>query len=331
MEKMITGARNGGAVRHYGHTHVSLCGRYMVVGAGESLRDCRSCVRVGKLVTTENASELETLAATRFGGSIEKVRACVAKGRSYGELTFIKQILRDPSELDPGVHALYMLITDKGATNGDMTAMYRDPAKRGGKGGDGMVDPKNAKPARSILTDNQRNALIKMDNFQISLIKEIRELQDEEYITLAPIGDEFFAQFTNRKEIDKAFTSLSAAIDKLKAKRDELKRDARKAVRATVDETITAGMYKVGETIYRVKPTQAGKLWAHKLIGSTEDGWEFKFAGNPRHFVKAENKMTLEEAKQFGKITGTCCVCSKLLTKQSSIDAGIGPVCASSF
>jgi hypothetical protein len=39
----------------------------------------------------------------------------------------------------------------------------------------------------------------------------------------------------------------------------------------------------------------------------------------------------LGEAKRYGKLSGTCCVCSRMLTDPASIDAGIGPICASKF
>ena len=41
--------------------------------------------------------------------------------------------------------------------------------------------------------------------------------------------------------------------------------------------------------------------------------------------------VTLEEAKAYGRKTGTCYMCSRELTKQESIDKGIGPICESKF
>lgn len=41
--------------------------------------------------------------------------------------------------------------------------------------------------------------------------------------------------------------------------------------------------------------------------------------------------ITLEEAKAYGRKTGNCYMCNRELTKQSSIDAGIGPICAEKF
>lgn len=39
----------------------------------------------------------------------------------------------------------------------------------------------------------------------------------------------------------------------------------------------------------------------------------------------------LEEARAYGKRTGHCSVCSRLLTNHTSIDMGIGPICADKF
>jgi len=44
--------------------------------------------------------------------------------------------------------------------------------------------------------------------------------------------------------------------------------------------------------------------------------------------LRPEHRMSLEEAKEFGALYGTCCVCGRTLTNEDSIEAGIGPVCA---
>lgn len=36
-------------------------------------------------------------------------------------------------------------------------------------------------------------------------------------------------------------------------------------------------------------------------------------------------------AVRYGRMTGTCCVCGKLLTNKASVEAGIGPICADGF
>ena len=38
-----------------------------------------------------------------------------------------------------------------------------------------------------------------------------------------------------------------------------------------------------------------------------------------------------EAAKDYGRLTGKCCVCSRMLTDPVSIEAGIGPICSGRF
>jgi len=118
--------------------------------------------------------------------------------------------------------------------------------------------------------------------------------------------------------------------------------DAHKLSKATASHKITTllalptvnraaeldeGMYKVGEEIFKVYHTQAGHIATKQL---TEDGFEYT-GRKPLAVIKPEHRMTLDEAKEYGKITGTCCNCGRLLTNEESIAAGIGPICASKF
>lgn len=90
---------------------------------------------------------------------------------------------------------------------------------------------------------------------------------------------------------------------------------------------VDEGMYKVGDDIFKVYFTQAGHITTKQL---TEDGFEYTGRA-PLAAIKPEYRMTLDEAKAYGKVTGTCCNCGRLLTNEESIEAGIGPICASKF
>lgn len=90
---------------------------------------------------------------------------------------------------------------------------------------------------------------------------------------------------------------------------------------------IEEGMYKVDGEIFKVYHTQAGHLATKQL---TEDGFEYT-GQRPLNSIKPEHRMTLDEAKEYGKVTGTCCNCGRLLTNEESIAAGIGPICATKF
>lgn len=96
-----------------------------------------------------------------------------------------------------------------------------------------------------------------------------------------------------------------------------------------------------GTTIYKVywnqpKTRMLAKLlilsagWAEmtqeqRKASDEQPSWEYQ--GMAYRFVKAEQKMTLEQAKAFGKIYGVCCDCGATLTDETSIANGIGPVC----
>lgn len=85
------------------------------------------------------------------------------------------------------------------------------------------------------------------------------------------------------------------------------------------------GMYRVGDAIFKVYRTRETNVLVTKTL--TEDGFEYT-GRKPLNKITAEHRMTLEEAKEYGKVTGTCCQCGRKLTKEESIQDGIGPVCA---
>jgi hypothetical protein len=97
----------------------------------------------------------------------------------------------------------------------------------------------------------------------------------------------------------------------------------------TAKEPLTEGMYVTTDNkIFKVYENQEHtRILCKELI----DG-SFEYLGMAQYKLpKDARKMTLDEAKAYGKVTGTCCVCSRRLTDEGSIEAGIGPVCASKF
>ncbi len=88
----------------------------------------------------------------------------------------------------------------------------------------------------------------------------------------------------------------------------------------------------------------SGNLYAKELLPIEEDQIEvadgewktittfrFEYAKGALRLLSDTTKMTLDEARAFGALYGTCCVCSRTLTNEESIAAGIGPVCAGKF
>ena len=90
------------------------------------------------------------------------------------------------------------------------------------------------------------------------------------------------------------------------------------------------GMYRSPDgTIWKVQVAHhgTGNLYAKRLV--VEDGHgEFVYAAGAVRTLHPEWKLTLDEAKSFGKLYGVCCCCARVLTDEHSIAEGIGPVCA---
>ena len=102
------------------------------------------------------------------------------------------------------------------------------------------------------------------------------------------------------------------------------------------------GMYKHGDTFYKLKFAKTGNLWAHRLVmlmtpeeakeaaaqGDKTRAAKFVFAGSPKSLgITTDMKLTYEDAKAFGALYSTCCECGRLLTNDLSVYLGIGPVC----
>ena len=88
------------------------------------------------------------------------------------------------------------------------------------------------------------------------------------------------------------------------------------------------GYYLVDGTVYAVVLSkESGKSYAKRLSVSAGKGrWEF--APGMVWKLKPEQRISQEQAREFGKLHGVCCVCGRTLTDIQSVEAGIGPVCA---
>lgn len=110
--------------------------------------------------------------------------------------------------------------------------------------------------------------------------------------------------------------------------------DGNPAVEPGIYQTPDGSLFKVqkskgSENLYAKKLTRIG---GQRL---TEPGeivhWEFQYAPGAIRVLRAEQKLTLDEAKQFGIKYGVCCVCGAFLKDAKSVANGIGPVCAKRF
>jgi hypothetical protein len=95
------------------------------------------------------------------------------------------------------------------------------------------------------------------------------------------------------------------------------------------DPVKEAGMYKSGGQIYKVQAArESGNLYAKRLIpGDPGEKASFEYAKGAIGRLKASDRLSMEDAKEFGALYGSCCVCGRLLTNEVSIEAGIGPIC----
>lgn len=84
------------------------------------------------------------------------------------------------------------------------------------------------------------------------------------------------------------------------------------------------GIYLNQQGVFKLYTTQSGYLFAKKL---QQDGTWVGVPGAANK-LRPETKMTLEQAKHYGKMYGMCMACGRTLTDEDSIAAGIGPVCA---
>jgi hypothetical protein len=99
------------------------------------------------------------------------------------------------------------------------------------------------------------------------------------------------------------------------------------------------GMYRKAGTIYKVQKAVhgSGQNYAKRLVQTLtvdkngKPKWTFEYAPGFVYELRAEHALTFEQAKEFGALYGTCCVCGRTLTKEESIEAGIGPICATKF
>lgn len=92
-----------------------------------------------------------------------------------------------------------------------------------------------------------------------------------------------------------------------------------------------AGMYRHDGRIYKVQKAVhgSGNLYAKELVqNESGEGYHFAYVRGAINRLSPADKMSLEEAKEFGVLYGSCCVCGRTLTKEESIAAGIGPICA---
>lgn len=121
----------------------------------------------------------------------------------------------------------------------------------------------------------------------------------------------------------------SALIDALLVTAKAARKPA--AAEGGEDVELEAGIYRQGDTVFKVQRSQgSGRMYAKQLT-VTEGKGTFTYTPGAVGRLTAADRMDLEAARQFGAVYGVCCQCGRTLTDEGSIEAGIGPVCAKRF
>lgn len=95
-----------------------------------------------------------------------------------------------------------------------------------------------------------------------------------------------------------------------------------KAPRPT-KEVYEPGMYRRDDDkIVKVQENRAGTSVYGKVLNNGTGEWDYVPGA-----LKNLTRLTVEEAKEYGHLTGRCCCCGRELTNETSIELGIGPVC----
>lgn len=108
-------------------------------------------------------------------------------------------------------------------------------------------------------------------------------------------------------------------------------------------EELTDGMYQLptGE-IFKAQYAAhgSGRLYAKALVVTEYEATEdypaetvvrFEYSPGAIRRLTLADKMSKEAAQEFGRLYGVCCVCAAVLTDETSIAEGIGPVCGGRF
>lgn len=135
---------------------------------------------------------------------------------------------------------------------------------------------------------------------------------------------------------------ISAVIDRLQDDVRTAPRQERLLTTPIQGGELDDGMYRMAGSIYKVQHAVhgSGRQYAKilRIVAEPERDDEgdivspgsivFSYAPGVVHQLTSEHRMTLEQAKEFGALYGTCVRCGRTLTKEKSIERAMGPVCA---
>jgi hypothetical protein len=219
---------------------------------------------------------------------------------------------------------------------------YATPGTACGTGVVRLVSPKQVKYIKFLLSSRDTTRLVRLpgsEDVEHMSLAGARDLIDRllacpERPAYTPTATGSQLSFIRLLCARKGMTDLSGdvhtrqqasrTIEMLKALPDTPRPAAKE--RAELE----AGIYLVNGKVHKVQRAVhgSGNLYAKILdIGTGR----FEYAPGAIRQIRPEHRMSLEQAKEFGALYGVCCSCGATLTDETSIEAGIGPVCARKF
>jgi hypothetical protein len=102
------------------------------------------------------------------------------------------------------------------------------------------------------------------------------------------------------------------------------------------DKVDEPGLYRHGEGIdkhiYRVKASRMSKrLYAEKVVPHADGTVSFDYNGRAMSFLRKSDKLTWQEARDFGALVGACVACGRNLSDARSVVQGYGNTCAGHY
>lgn len=87
------------------------------------------------------------------------------------------------------------------------------------------------------------------------------------------------------------------------------------------------GFYMFGETVYKVRWNQAKTNLYAQALSTVGSKGKWIYAEGAMSKIKADMKLTVDDAAAFGHHNGYCAICGLELSNPESVARGIGPVC----
>lgn len=317
MADTITGIRRGGAVVHYSvNGVVSLCGRFMVQGDQSGKRACKSCVRIGHLVTTPLNDELWTIVRASY--LADRAESFIREPRPYQSWVMLQDVVNDwrsgeyqDDERQRAYVALCTLALEHRAlkADGEKAKEYkRDMVK-----GDGLVNPNSlSKAVTNGASDKQIDFLRK-------LYAELDELEPMDSGSRVEVFEKDILPQLTKKGASNIIERCIELVKKARANKPKVIVEAPKA------EGMKKGVYVLEGKFYRWTLSHAGRPYALLWNGSV---WDYESAKGIVGKLTPTMAVTAEQAAAWGHEHDACIFCSLPLNDSRSRNAGYGKDCA---